>query len=84
MDVLTLKMCFLQFLNAGVFVVGANILASYRKFSLESGLSYEITQIMALNAVTSTVGLFVVYRFDIKGKLFRYVLKKGWITMTQL
>lgn len=34
MDVLTLKMCFLQFLNAGIFVVGANILASYQNFTL--------------------------------------------------
>jgi hypothetical protein len=39
---------------------------------------------MALNAVTSTVGLFVFYHFDIKGKIFRYALKKGWIIMTQL
>jgi len=34
MDVLTLKMVFLQFLNSGVFVVWANILASYQNFSL--------------------------------------------------
>ncbi len=34
MDVLTFKLVFLQFLNSGIFVVGANILANYETFNL--------------------------------------------------
>lgn len=34
MDVLTFKLVFQQFLNAGIFIVGANIAANYETFNL--------------------------------------------------
>lgn len=39
MDVLTYKLVFLQFLNSGIFVVAATILANYEDFNLETNLS---------------------------------------------
>jgi len=38
-DVVNFKLVFQQFLNAGIFVVGANIAANYETFNLESNLS---------------------------------------------
>ncbi len=34
MDVLTFKLVFLQFLNSGIFVVAATIIANYQTFNL--------------------------------------------------
>lgn len=72
MDVLTFKLVFQQFLNAGLFIVGANIAANYETFNLEGNLSETIVQIMLLNAITPNVSNFLVYRFDIGGRLMRY------------
>jgi hypothetical protein len=36
MDVLSTKLALLQFLNSGIFIVGANILADYKNFNLEN------------------------------------------------
>lgn len=72
MDVLTFKLVFQQFLNAGLFIVAANITANYETFNLEGNLSETIVQIMLLNAITPNVSNFLVYRFDIGGRVMRY------------
>lgn len=72
MDVLTFKLVFQQFLNAGLFIVAANIAANYETFNLEGNLSETIVQIMLLNAITPNISNFLVYRFDIGGRVMRY------------
>lgn len=72
MDVLTFKLVFQQFLNAGLFIVAANIAVNYETFNLEGNLSETIVQIMLLNAITPNVSNFLVYRFDIGGRVMRY------------
>lgn len=72
MDVLTFKLVFQQFLNSGLFIVGANIAVNYETFNLEGNLSETIVQIMLLNAITPNVSNFLVYRFDIGGRVMRY------------
>lgn len=72
MDVLNFKLVFQQFLNAGLFIVAANIAANYETFNLEGNLSETIVQIMLLNAITPNVSNFLVYRFDIGGRVMRY------------
>ncbi len=37
---LAIKLSFFQFLNAGVFLVLANIAADYQNFNLHSGITY--------------------------------------------
>lgn len=72
MDVLTFKLVFQQFLNAGLFIVAANIAVNYETFNLEGNLSETIVQIILLNAITPNVSNFLVYRFDIGGRVMRY------------
>lgn len=72
MNELTFKLVFQQFLNAGLFIVGANIAANYESFNLEGNLSETIIQIMLLNAITPNVGNLIMYRFDIGGRIMRY------------
>jgi hypothetical protein len=84
-EVLNFKLVFQQFLNSGLFVVAANIAANYETFNLEGNLSETIIQIMILNAITPNISTFVIYKFDITGKLERYFcLQKKWMIYTQL
>ncbi len=73
MDVLNFKLVFQQFLNAGLFVVAANIAANFETFNLEGNLSETIIQIMLLNAITPNISNFFIYKFDISGRLMRYL-----------
>lgn len=74
--ILMKKISFFLFLNAGVFNVAANILASLDSFSIEGNLSNEVTMIMILNAVTPNVSIFFMDYFDILGKIYRFLYKK--------
>lgn len=73
LEVLNFRLVFHQFLNSGLFVVGANIAANYETFNLEGNLSETIVQIMLLNALTVNVTNFLLYRFDISGRVMRYL-----------
>lgn len=74
-----------QFLNAGVFVVAANVLADFSDSMLENSLADTITQIMILNALTPNVSTFMMKKFDIIGKVKRYIiLKSGLFVVTQM
>ena len=85
METLNFKLVFQQFLNAGLFVVAANIAANYQTFNLESNLSETIIQIMLLNAITPNISNLLIYRFDISGRVMRYFcLYKKWSIYTQL
>lgn len=85
MDVLNFKLVFQQFLNAGIFVVAANIAANYETFNLEDSMSETIIQIMLLNAITPNISTFVTYKFDMSGKFMRYCcLEKQCSIYTQL
>ena len=57
---LTIKISFFLFLNSGVFLVAANVLANTSDYSIEGGLSYEITLVMAMNAITPNLAIFFV------------------------
>lgn len=74
--ILMKKISFFLFLNAGVFNVAANILASLDQFSLEGNLSNEVTIIMILNAITPNASIFFMDYFDILGKIYRFLYKK--------
>ena len=54
---LIIKMGFFLFLNAGVFMVAARILAQIKTFELSGTLSMQITQIMILNTITPHLSL---------------------------
>lgn len=73
MDVLSFKLVFLQFLNSGLFIVIANIAANYEAFNLQGSLSETITQIMLLNAITPNISNFILYKYDIGGRVMRYL-----------
>ena len=55
-----IKICFFLFLNSGVFLVAANIIANTSDYSVEGGLSYEITLVMIMNAITPNLAVFFV------------------------
>lgn len=61
--VLMVKISVFQFLNTGVFVILAQLLANFDDFSLNRGLMLEITQIMAINAVLPNLAVFFLYYF---------------------
>jgi hypothetical protein len=83
--VLTFKLIIQQFLNAGVFVVGANVLAGFSDSMLENSLADTITQIMILNAITPNLAVFVVNKFEVMGRINRFIfLKTGFFIITQL
>ena len=85
MDVLTFKLVFLQFMNSGIFVVLATILANLETFSLETNMSETITQIMIFNALTQSLSNFFQYSFDLAGRFLRYfILEKHCCIYTQL
>ena len=62
-----------QFLNSGVFVVAANVLANYNDSFLETSLAENITQIMILNALTPNLTNFLLKKFDFISKIKRYI-----------
>lgn len=70
---MTFKLISQQFLNSGVFVVAANILANLNDFDLEDSLPDTITQIMILNAITPNASTFIMKYFDIMGYVQRYL-----------
>lgn len=82
---LTFKLILQQFLNLGVFVVMANVIANWSESTLENSLASTITQIMILNAVTPNLTLFALKKFDIIGRVKRLImLNLSFFKFTQL
>lgn len=77
-------MGFFLFLNAGVFMVGAKILAQLGSFQLQGTLSTQVTQVMILNAVTPHLSLIATSYFDIVGKIKRFAIRHNLIFATQM
>ena len=65
-----------MFINAGVFIVAANILADITKFNLEGNFSNEVTQIMILNSLTPNLSLIGLDYLDIFGRVQRWLVNK--------
>ena len=83
-ETLITKYSVLMFLNAGVFIVAANILADLNNFNLEGNFSNEVTQIMILNSVTPIVSLIALDYFDIFGRIKRWLVKKNKFVLLQI
>lgn len=81
---MTVKIALFQFLNTGVVVVFVNVLADIAHFNINSGISVEITQIMIINAVVTSLSSFFLYFFNIAGKVKQLLIKKDFIIATQL
>lgn len=78
-----IKISFFLFLNSGLFLVAANVLANTSEYSVEGGLSYEITIVMALNAISPNIAVFFVETCNLIGRIKICLLKYDYITLTQ-
>jgi hypothetical protein len=78
------KISFFQFLNTGVFVVGAEVIANFNNFTLNDGICGQVTIIMLLNAIIPNVSLFFLNYFDIINKIMRLLAEKEYLKLTQL
>ena len=83
-SVLLVKVTFLQFFNAGVFVVATKIAANYETFNIDNGIIGQISTIMILNAITPNVVHFAKKYFEIIHKLQIFLAKHGWFIMNQI
>ena len=74
-----------QFLNTGVFVVIANVLADFSESMLQNSLADTITQIMILNAITPNLTVFFMNYFEVNGRIMRFIfIWTGYFKTTQL
>lgn len=77
------KITFFQFFNAGIFLIAAEIAASYSTFTLAQDICSQTTQVMILNAILPNLTLFILDYSEIISKVKRYIAAKGWIIYTQ-
>ena len=71
-------------MNAGFFIVAANILADLTKFNLEGNFSNEVTQIMILNSLTPSLSLLALDYLDIIGRVKRWLVNKEKMVFLQI
>ena len=74
--VLMIKISFFLFLNTGVFLVAGNIIANQSDFSFEGDLSYEVTLVMTMNAITPNLQVLVLKTFNLIGRIKIWMIKK--------
>ncbi len=82
---MTFKLIIQQFLNTGVFVLIANVLADFSDTMLQNSLADTITQIMILNAITPNLTVFFMNYFEVIGRIKRFIyIWTGYFKTTQL
>lgn len=77
---LTIRIVLFQFLNTGIFVVVVNVISeiiikgsfNYRN----SFITYDITQIIILNAVVTNILNLLMNRLEVSKLFFRHLIKK--------
>ena len=77
-------MTFLQFLNAGVFVVLTKILANFSNFALGDGVLGQVTIIMCLNVVLPNLNNFIRNYCLLTRRIELFCVRKGCIVRSQL
>jgi hypothetical protein len=78
------KITFLQFFNAGIFVIASKIAATYDTFDVGNGIVGQISLIMIVDAfVPNAMNFFLTY-FEIKTKLTMFAVRRGWWAVSQM
>lgn len=81
---LIIKIGFFLFLNAGVFMLAARIVADDGQLRISEQLVTQIVEIMILNIIVPHVMLFLFSYIDLFGCFRRWIVRRGLTFYTQM